>query len=248
MKVKKDSNLNTLEAIIETKNQHGSAFPLTQYIKDFINCVKSKPGRILEIGPGFGAVVIECLKAGSEVVAMEMDSNHLAEIERQAKLHAPESKLTLLQGSFPQDKNKINGKFDYIFCSRVLHFMPPNLLNEAIAKIFDLLDDNGRVFTLNFTPYHNFTHKFIPVYEENIKKGIEYPGFTEDCSPYVQEQGKLPPSIHLMDETVMHKVLTKHNLVIEQSYYEPFPKEFDPKRLWSYEGKEQICVTAQKRV
>jgi hypothetical protein len=51
-----------------------------------------------------------------------------------------------------------------------------------------------------------------------------------------------------MDETVMHKVLTKHNLVIEQPYYEPFPKEFDPKRLWSYEGKEQICVTAQKRV
>ncbi|MCF6765406.1 class I SAM-dependent methyltransferase [Thiotrichales bacterium 19S3-7] len=232
-------------SIIETENQHGSTFPITPYIKKFLDHIKDNPKSVLDVGAAFGITTIPCITYGAKVTAMDMEAAHLAKI-KSSLTEEDQMHLTLVCGTFPEDSELINGQFDVILCSRILHFLAPKRLNQALKKLYDLLKPGGLIYTLNFTPYHDFLQRFIPEYEKRLEMGAEYPGYIKDCRPFVKEQNKLPNELHLMNKDVMISVLEAHQFKIIEAYYEAYPLELDPEHVICFDGREQICVTAMK--
>ncbi|TNF66407.1 MAG: class I SAM-dependent methyltransferase [Gammaproteobacteria bacterium] len=232
-------------SIIETKNQHGSTFPITPYIEKFLNHIKQASCDVLDIGAAFGITTIPCIDYGAKVTAMDMEESHLNAIKH--KVAAEDlQRLKLVHGIFPEDVDQINDQFDYILCSRILHFLAPERLNQAIKKLYALLKPQGVLYTLNFTPYHDFLESFIPEYEKRLDQEIEYPGYIKDCRPFVKEQNKLPNELHLMNKDVMVSVLEANQFKVTEAYYEAYPIHLDPEHVICFDGREQICVTAVK--
>lgn len=225
-----------------TANQHGSTFQITPYIQKFIDHATSHRRRVLDIGAAFGVTSLPCLAADCEVVAMDLEKSHLNTIANNAP-PSQRQNLTLVEGRFPQDTDKIQGKFDTILCSRILHFLTPEELQQASKFLYDSLNPGGKLFTLNFTPYLKFHSGVIPLYEARVKNHDPYPGYFPDATPYVMEQGKLPKTLHLLDIEVTTKILTDQKFKILESFYEAFPPEFDD-GTFCYDGREQACVTA----
>lgn len=96
-----------------------------------------EPGRALDIGAGFGNEVKELLKRGCEVVAIDPNEEAVKYLQKVAK---KQPKLSVLHQALPDFPE---GKFDFIVCEMVLHFLSKKVAYESIKKMQAATNSGG---------------------------------------------------------------------------------------------------------
>lgn len=233
-----------MSTITQTNNQRGFEFPLNDYKKQFIEYAKTVDTPVVDVGAAFGVVSIPLLNEGCSVIAVDMTESHLDQLRESVSAEAQE-RLTTVTGEFPTGVQLPDGCTKAILCSLILHFLGAEDLVAAIETMYNWLAPGGRVFTLSYTPYHFFLKKGIQRYEQNLKDGDEWPGLIEDCTDYVEEQGKLPKLVHLVDPDVLKREFLKADFIVDEAHYEAYTDTSKPDYI-SLDGREQVIVTATK--
>ena len=100
-----------------------------------------KPGRALDIGAGFGNETKELLKRGFDVVATDVNSDAVKYLKKLArKTHYTRTVLEVDEMGLPEIPE---GRFDFIVCEMVLHFLDEDGALNSIQKIQDATEKGG---------------------------------------------------------------------------------------------------------
>lgn len=105
--------------------------------------------RILEVGCGTGtfAIALKSMQAGASVVALDPDAKVL-EIAR-AKADVATARVEFRQG-FLDEAGLPPGSFDTVYCSLVLHQVPPSVKADLVAGMIALLKPGGRLHIADY--------------------------------------------------------------------------------------------------
>lgn len=128
-----------------------------------------KPGRGLDIGAGYGNEARELLKKGFAVIATEVNPDAISHLNKIARKN---NHLTVSEVSLPEIPK---GKFDFITCEMVLHFLDKKETFTALENIQKSTNQGG----LNVVTSY--------VDSESIKEDIRMKGY---CS-YLLPSGEL---------------------------------------------------------
>ena len=190
---------------------------LDPYALEFIDYVAQlKNPSVVEIGCAYVVSTLEMIKRGIPVAANDLDPRHL-EILRDRIPKEKRHLLTILPGRFPDSVPVLPGTIDAILTCRVLHFFPPDVLTKALNVIFNWLVPGGKAFIVTDTPYLRNLSRFIGLYEQRVASGDPWPGFHANLHELAPEYaGKLPPTLHLLDERVLARVSTEIGFKVEK--------------------------------
>lgn len=100
--------------------------------KRFFNVVKNQEGNILEIGPGYGRLMLRLIKIGKEVIGLEMSENLVNKIK--------EKGLEVIKGNacdIPFEKNK----FSCVCMEEVIEHIKEQ--DIALKEIYRVLKPGG---------------------------------------------------------------------------------------------------------
>lgn len=182
-------------------------------LDEFYNYTSKKKGVTLDIGCGYGNLVISALAAGNVVIANDIAAEHLIEVRRKAmsrKLSL--DNLYLNSKSFPYQLNLPDASLDVVMIHRVLHFLSPVEIDEGIKKAYRWLKKNGRLFIVVMAPQNkSFADWFLPIYNRKWDQGDKWPGVDLSIERALPDQAyNLPKTLHVMDERPLRHVLEKH--------------------------------------
>ena len=240
---------------IQTLNKKGAIIPfLDESTTEFVKDAKGK--KVLEIGGGYGKVMIETLLKNSSVTydINDLDERHLfiaANILNSSKIkQSIKEKVKFISGDISKKLN-ISYKYDAILIARVLHFFSPIQLDSAIQNIYDLLTPGGKVYIVAITPYVKRYESFIPIYEHRLKENTQFPGYVENLRDWVNkdstslDQLNAIDNVHFMflDVSVLTNLFAKHNFKIIKCQTTGLGFT---SASWSLDGRENVILIAQK--
>ena len=214
-----------------------------KYTEEFIRFAATCSAPVLDIGAAFGVATIRALVGGAEVFANDIDGAHLENLH--SRVTEGQSRLTLVQGRFPNEFDFPPDFFDAVHVSNVLHFIRGEELLFGVAKIMQWLRPNGKLFIMTGTPFVANFKKFIPVFLERKHLGVRWPGEIENVREYNDHYtvALIPDFIHFMDEDILLPVLREAGLVIEKA--EKFSRANLPD-FCVLDGRENLGVVARK--
>ncbi|WP_417905390.1 class I SAM-dependent methyltransferase [Candidatus Tisiphia endosymbiont of Micropterix aruncella] len=239
---------------IQTLNKKGAMSPrLDEVTKKFIEFSKNRT--VLEIGGAYGKAMIETLKKQYNVIyhLNDLDERHLFiaayNIETLKLNQSTLDKIKFISGDITSTF-KTGDKYDAILIARVLHFFSLEQLDNAVANIFSLLKDRGRVYVLAVTPYVKGFESFIPEYEKRVLNKESFPGYVQSLKDWVNSpvtDSKQLASISdgsfmFMDQNVLTSIFKKHNFRIIEC--EEVGLKY--KSIWSLDGRENVILIAEK--
>ena len=229
---------------IPTLNNFGWMLTINvEHSDQFIEHASKSPDWSLDIGCAYGIHTLAAIRGGGRVVAVDLDARHL-EILRSQLEPALSDRLQVSCGAFPDVELPVR-QFGTILCSRVLHFMDPETLQRAVARIANLLLPGGKVFVAVVTPYHRLIETFIPEYEQRKKAGDPWPGFVTDVRVHHTEQlqreqiGSKP--MHFMEPPTLRAVFENAGLVVEHCEFHAIKMEH-----MYIDGREGLQLVASK--
>jgi SAM-dependent methyltransferase len=193
---------------IPTRNHTGwSSNTLNELSAEFVQ--SCKPGlHVLDIGAALGIATLPALARGATVIANDSDPQHLNQI---AQACPPEhrDRLHLVPGRFPRQLTLPPASLDAIHASNVLHFLTGRQLEIGAQSMRHWLKPNGKLFLLAATPYSKPFAPFLPEYERRVEAADPFPGWIENTRQFSTHRllDRLPKSIHLLDPTVLTRVL-----------------------------------------
>ena len=172
-------------------------------------------------------------------------SSHL-EICAQRTPPSQKSRLRLLQGSLPSQINLEEDSVGAILCSRVLHFLTGQEIEESVCNMFRWLRPGGRIFLIADTPYNRFLKSFLPVYEERKCRGDLWPGQIDNFPQFMPTKlaHSLPAFFHVLHPDSLLRVCTKAGLKVEQA---GFIARIDYLPDAQDDGREGVGVIAYKQ-
>lgn len=105
--------------------------------------------RILEVGCGTGtlAIALKAMQAAASVVALDPDEKVL-EIAR-AKADVAKVRVEFRHGFLDQAELP-QGSFDTVYCSLVLHQVPPGVKADLVDRMIALLKPGGRLHIADY--------------------------------------------------------------------------------------------------
>lgn len=169
---------------VNTTNKYGdNVFFQSTLIKNMLRDVASHKGHaltFLDIGAGIGFNTELLLNAGVTVVANDLSTTSLAQTKHRLireknsflnQLYLNDGPITSLD--FPENS------FDGILISHVFHYLPPEVIANLLPKLTRWLKPGGRVYIQAFSIH--FFSWYKPTFEENIKKGLAWPGAIENA-------------------------------------------------------------------
>lgn len=205
-----------------THNSCGYMHQLSKISLDFIEFSKFKPSRaMLDIGAAYGVATIPCLENGARVIANDIDEQHLLELEKRTE-YKYSNLLTLKCGEFPDSLEFQDEELSAILISHVLSFLSISELIAGFAKLNRWLCKGGKLFVVNYTPYHKTIEKFIPVYHEILKGNPLFAGFIADKHIYSNKElisNAVPSKLMLLDYVTLDYLLRSNNFDIEYLDY-----------------------------
>ena len=149
--------------VLPTQNKRGFTYKLSKYGDAFLDYARKSKYPVVDIGCAYGVATIPALRTGANVIAVDMDANHLQTIQESV----PEKwrkRLTLLQGKFPFELNFAEASIGAFYISHVLPFLTPEEIGEAVHKLYKWLVPGGKVFIISFSPFIKLCEGFLPVY------------------------------------------------------------------------------------
>lgn len=203
-------------------------------------------GLMLEIGAGYGDIVLEVLKRGARAIADEISGPQLEII----KARVSESGLTGLEAikaEFPEELDLSPGSIDGILVSRVFHFFPGDRIRGSLHKAAEWLRPGGKVFIVTDSVYRSIFRDLVPVYEKNVSDGLEWPGWTEDVRKFIP-RGRLDPetqplAMNFLDPRLVRRELEIAGLETETSAFFKYAADPDFARL---DGREIVGAVGVK--
>ncbi|MFK0572203.1 class I SAM-dependent methyltransferase [Endozoicomonas sp.] len=168
---------------IRTTNQFGTQLALDAPKRDFIEQAKQPGTKSLDIGGGFGAVVLCAAQEGAKNI-------HLWEVNREVVtkfdniilnegfkgcIHAQENNLKTNEIT-PEEEES----FDVILISRVLHLFRPDEIESAAIKLYRLLKPGGVLHITGETAFLQVAENYIPTYLKKIENEELWPGFLNE--------------------------------------------------------------------
>jgi SAM-dependent methyltransferase len=172
-----------IKGLVPTMNDKGFMFEvLDEYADEFIRLASNGEDEALELGCAYGIATLPALEGGARITACDMDKRHLEVL----KSRTPESsheRLTLKIGTLP-DIDLPENHFGNILCSRVLHFLSGEEIDQSVRNMYRWLKPGGRLFLVADTPW-GIWRNFIPTWEENEANGERWPGHMENPISYL---------------------------------------------------------------
>ena len=203
-------------------------------------------GLVLEIGAGYGDIVLEVLKRGARAFADEISGPQLEII----KARVSESGLTGLEtikAEFPEELDLPPGSIDGILISRVFHFFPGDRIRGSLRKAAEWLRPGGKVFIVTDSVYRTIFRDLIPVYEKNVSDGLEWPGWTEDVRKFIPtdrlDPETQPLAMNFLDPRLVKRELEIAGLETETAAFFKYAAEPDFARL---DGREIVGAVGVK--
>lgn len=202
---------------------------------------------ILDIGCGYGGLSLRALSRKNKVVANDIAAEHLIETRSRAiKADLDLQNLFLNNRSFPYETEFSPLSFDAVLMHRVIHFLSPNEIENGLSKIHAWLKSGGRLYIVVMAPQNkSFSDWFLPIYEDNWKKGNKWPGtdlLVEKALP--SQSYNLPKYLHVMDERPLRHALEKYGFKILKADFIDM-KHFGNKKD-NRDGKEAFAIEAVK--
>lgn len=238
------SNFNNL-CFIPTLNKMGyMALALDPYTKAFVNFAKQKSDELyLDIGCAFGISTFPVLYAGCKIIACDLDERHLSLIKSMTNEKFLD-RLGLMKGHLPDCLSFPEQTFNAINVSMVLHFLSGEKILTALHQLWKWLKPEGHLYITVSSPYQGTLHKFIPLYEKRVKKGVTWPGRIEDIRAYIPQRAEdLPLFNHVLTPDVLKRALKQAHFEILECGF--FSRKNLPQDI-AYQGQEYTGAIAQR--
>jgi len=234
-----------VEGLVPTMNDKGFMFEvIDDYAKAFIEFAGSSPDDAAEIGCAYGIATIAALKGGARITACDMEPRHLEVLKSRAP-EALHGNLTLHPGILP-DIDLPEAHFGSLLCSRVLHFLPGDEIEQSVRNMYRWLKPGGRLFLVADTPY-GIWRKFIPTWEDNKAKDERWPGMMIPPVRYLpyepSDEDVGPPVMNLLDPDLLQRTAEEAGFIVERCSY---INRDDFKGLGSMDGRENCGLAAVK--
>lgn len=187
------------------------------YTEAFVKFAPFAPGPSLDIGASYGIATLAALETGADVIACDPDRRHL-EICSQRTPSNQRSRLRLLQGSLPNQINLEEESVGAILCSRVLHFLTGQEIEESVFNMFRWLCPGGRIYLIADTPYNGFLKSFLPLYKARKLQGDLWPGQIDNFPEFMPTElaPSLPSFFHTLDPDILVRVCTQVGFRVER--------------------------------
>lgn len=233
--------INPVRQNIKTLNQKGSAYCFnTELTNAFLEECAQK--HVLEIGCAYGIKSMQIVQKGAYLVANDLSSSHI-ELMQKAFNHFAEhypcfNNVNYIRGNLLE--MELTQQFEAILIESVLHFLSPNEIRAALAKMNELLIDEGKVYITVSSP---FLKHFAQVYEERKNAGDPWPGFFADPESIHPDNARLHKPYHTFDfETLQRELNLAGFEVVSAKYIDKPHQEQD----LAYDGREGLIVIARK--
>lgn len=231
----------------KTLNGFGYMHQASEITKKFIKSAADFKGILLDIGCAYGVATIPCLIKGARVFACDIDAQHLEMLKQRVPLEFL-NMLEVFHKKFPYQTEFPSNMFDGILISHVLAFLKPQEIEDGIKNIFNWLKIGGKIFILNYTPYHASLKNFIPIYEIKKKNGEKWPGLIRNKDNYGDSaflKKNLPDDLMLFDIDTLQNLIFKSGFIIDECQYLGSHTEFVPEPF-KMDGREWVGLIATK--
>jgi SAM-dependent methyltransferase len=234
-----------IKGLVPTMNDKGFMFEvLDEYAEEFISVAAERGDEALEIGCAYGVATIAALNAGAHVTACDMDERHLAVLKSRVP-QALRKQLKLQTGTLPNIDLPEN-HFGTLLCSRVLHFLPGDEIDQSVSNMFRWLKPGGRLFLVADTPF-GIWRKFVPTWESNLAKGERWPGFMVkpvNYLPYEPSSDDVgPPIMNLLVPDLLRRTCEQAGFIIDKA---SFVDRSDFRGDGRMDGRENCGLSATK--
>ena len=240
----------------KTANGYGymhSLSPIGEAFVEFASHELMYP--MIDIGAAFGVATLPCLKKGASIIANDIAFEHLEELKRRTP-EEHQNRLSLFQGRFPSQTNFKPEGSSAILISHVLTFLSQDEIIEGFNLVHKWLVPGGKLFIVNYTPYHKSLSKFIPEYERRKKEKAIFAGYLENKQRFMDDQDynsegflsrNVPNELNLLDYETLFYLLNKNKFRIDYLDYLGGKAVGVPEVL-CLNGKEWIGCIATKEV
>ena len=233
-----------------TKNlygyMHSHMSPIGSALVSYSKTNLKKP--MLDIGCAYGVTTIPCLENGAKVIACDIEPLHLEELKRRVP-SAYLDALSLRCSHFPNDLELESGSISAALLSHVLSFLTKEEIELGFSKLSKWLGEGGKLFILNYTPYHKGLSSFIPDYERRLKTKKIFAGEILDKSKYCEDKlinSAVPNRLMLFDKETLLFLLTENGFEVEYLDYLGGEDSGVPKPF-CLDGREWIgCIGIKK--
>jgi SAM-dependent methyltransferase len=234
-----------IKGLVPTLNDKGFMFEvLDEYADEFIRQSAASDAEALDVGCAYGIATIAALEAGARVTACDMDKRHLDVLKSRVSEDL-QQRLTLHTGMLP-DIALPENHFGTLLCSRVLHFLPGDEIDQSVRNMFRWLKPGGRLYLVADTPF-GIWRNFIPTWEKNQDSGEPWPGHMEkpiNYLPYKPSSDDIgPPFMNLLDPQLLTRCCEEAGFIVDKA---GFIDRSDFGGNGRMDGRENCGVAAHK--
>jgi SAM-dependent methyltransferase len=198
---------------------------------------------VLDVGAALGVATLPLLGTGAEVIANDIEPEHLQHITDRAREEGTGHRLKTILGRFPYIPEMQD--LIAVHCSNVLHFLTGVELTDAFAYTQRALRPGGRLFIQVGSPYVGHLNAFRQTYEQRVKEGIRWPGEIENAREIVPEsvRRETPGFLHALSAEILTRGLKEAGFSICFSDYYTRP---GLPEVCKNDGRENAGVIAAK--
>lgn len=210
-----------VKGLVPTMNDKGFMFEvLDRYAEEFIETAANSDRASLDIGCAYGVATLPALIRGARITACDMDIRHLQVLESRTPPQV-RNHLTLVPGILP-DIALPENHFGALLCSRVLHFLTGDEIEQSLRNMYRWLCAGGKIFLVADTPY-GIWRKFVPDWEMNIAAGSRWPGLIPEPVRYLpfstSDEDVGPPLMNLMNPDLLQRMAEEAGFMVEHCSY-----------------------------
>lgn len=201
-------------------------------MRAFVDFSRSQQLPVVDIGATFGVASLEALRAGSSVIATDIDSRHLERLAEIAASETLSARLQTISGPFPAAPQLPCGSVGAVLLSRILTFLSPAQVSLGFSTVADWLAPGGKVFgtadSYRIGNYRHYKDEFL----RRRAAGAEWPG-------WIEQDGR-----HLFHEEILEREISRAGLTLER--LESIDRSEYPVEFQSG-GRESVLFVAEKR-
>lgn len=206
---------------LKTKNNMGFAHltPL-KITQKLYRQAETQKGLYADIGAAYGIDAIHMIKVGARVVAIDLEAQHLEVLKKQLNAEEQQRLVTRCQ-RFPEEVNLESEAYDAILLSRILIFLTPTSLDEALSKIYSALKIGGKVYIVTASPFSENWEPVQDIFKEHQKLLPTQPLLLQNLWELLpQTRTFLPQCIQLFDREALKSSLEKNGFEVTECDYE----------------------------